>query len=82
MGPKIEAACRFVERTGGEAVIGALSELRDVAAGRTGTRVFPPAEALYEDLLKGNGRGDRARLASSTGLCPGSRLHLGDATGV
>ncbi len=42
MAPKVEAACRFVERTGGEAVIGSLAELTEVAAGRSGTRVEPP----------------------------------------
>jgi len=41
MGPKVDAACRFVERTGGEAVIGALAELAEVAAGRSGTRIGP-----------------------------------------
>jgi carbamate kinase len=39
MGPKIEAACRFAERTGGEAVIGSLTELADVARGLAGTRI-------------------------------------------
>jgi carbamate kinase len=39
MGPKVEAACRFVERTGGEATIGALSELAAVQRGERGTRV-------------------------------------------
>ena len=39
MGPKVEAACRFVERTGNDAVIGSLAELAAVAAGRAGTRV-------------------------------------------
>jgi carbamate kinase len=39
MGPKVDAACRFVERTGGEAVIGSLAELSEVVAGRRGTRV-------------------------------------------
>jgi carbamate kinase len=39
MGPKIEAACRFVESTGGEAAIGALEELAAVACGEAGTRV-------------------------------------------
>jgi carbamate kinase len=39
MGPKVEAACRFVERTGGEAAIGSLATLPDVVAGRSGTRV-------------------------------------------
>jgi carbamate kinase len=39
MGPKVEAACRFVERNGGDAAIGSLAELEEVAAGRAGTRV-------------------------------------------
>jgi carbamate kinase len=39
MAPKVEAACRFVERTGGEAAIGSLAELTDVVAGRSGTHV-------------------------------------------
>ena len=39
MAPKIEAVCRFVERTGREASIGALAELAGLAAGRSGTRV-------------------------------------------
>ena len=37
MGPKVEAACRFVERTGARAAIGALSELPAIVAGRAGT---------------------------------------------
>jgi len=45
MGPKVEAACRFVERTGGQAAVGALAELGEVAAGRAGTQVYPlPAD--------------------------------------
>jgi carbamate kinase len=43
MGPKVEAACRFVERTGGRAAIGALEDADRVAAGRAGTQVLPPA---------------------------------------
>ena len=43
MAPKVEAVCRFVERTGGEAVIGSLAELTEVAAGRSGTRIEPLA---------------------------------------
>ena len=39
MGPKIEAACRFVERTGGEAFIGSLAELDAIARGEAGTRI-------------------------------------------
>jgi len=41
MAPKVEAACRFVERTGGVAAIGALSEAAAVLAGRKGTIVRP-----------------------------------------
>jgi carbamate kinase len=43
MGPKIEAACRFVERTGGEAVIGSLADLGAVARGEAGTSILPTA---------------------------------------
>jgi len=39
MAPKVEAACRFVERTGNEAVVGSLAELATVAGGLAGTRV-------------------------------------------
>lgn len=42
MGPKIEAACRFVERTGGEAAIGSLAELDAVARGHAGTQIAIP----------------------------------------
>jgi carbamate kinase len=38
MGPNVEAGCRFVERTGGEAMIGALRDLTAVANGTAGTR--------------------------------------------
>ena len=39
MGPKVEAACRFVERTGGVAAIGALADVVALARGRAGTRI-------------------------------------------
>ncbi|WP_084965390.1 carbamate kinase [Thermoactinospora rubra] len=39
MRPKVEGACRFAERTGRPAAIGALSELEDVVAGTAGTRI-------------------------------------------
>jgi carbamate kinase len=39
MGPKVEAACRFVERTGGTAAIGALSELGAMVRGDAGTQI-------------------------------------------
>jgi carbamate kinase len=41
MGPKVEAACRFVERTGGTAAIGALKDAAEIVAGRAGTLVCP-----------------------------------------
>ncbi|HJX49195.1 MAG TPA: carbamate kinase [Gaiellaceae bacterium] len=39
MGPKVEAACRFVERTGGSCGIGALSELAALVRGDAGTQI-------------------------------------------
>lgn len=39
MGPKVEAACRFTERTGGLAAIGSLDDAAAVVAGSAGTRV-------------------------------------------
>lgn len=41
MGPKVEAACRFVEATGRRAAIGRLGEAAEVVAGRAGTTVEP-----------------------------------------
>lgn len=46
MGPKVEAAARFVERTGGRTVIGSLDELPDVLEGRAGTRVVASGPEL------------------------------------
>jgi carbamate kinase len=39
MGPKVEAACRFAERTGGFAAIAALDDARRALEGEAGTRV-------------------------------------------
>jgi len=39
MGPKVEAACRFVEATGGRAAIGALTEIDQIVQGKAGTQV-------------------------------------------
>ncbi|MFC8246219.1 carbamate kinase [Streptomyces chartreusis] len=41
MGPKTEAAARFVERTGGLAAIGALDAAYDIVHGRSGTLIRP-----------------------------------------
>ena len=45
MGPKIEAACRFVEATGGIAGIGALDGATEIVRGVAGTRVVPAGDA-------------------------------------
>lgn len=39
MGPKVEAARRFVQETGGTAAIGALEQLGAILAGKAGTRI-------------------------------------------
>jgi carbamate kinase len=44
MGPKVEAACRFVEATGATAAIGALGDAVQIVAGTAGTVVKPEAE--------------------------------------
>jgi carbamate kinase len=41
MGPKVEAACRFVEAGGTRAVITDLDDIHDAVAGHTGTVVVP-----------------------------------------
>jgi len=43
MGPKVEAVCGFVERTGGMAAIGALDDAPAILAGKAGTVVTPPS---------------------------------------
>ncbi len=39
MGPKVDAACRFVEATGGRAAIGALTQIKQIVDGDAGTQV-------------------------------------------
>jgi carbamate kinase len=41
MGPKVEAVCRYVERTGQRAAITSLHRISEAAAGTAGTRVTP-----------------------------------------
>ncbi len=43
MGPKVEAACRFVEQGGQHAVITELDQILEAVAGRAGTLVVPDA---------------------------------------
>lgn len=49
MGPKVEAVCRFVEKTGRTAVIGSLNEIDQILAGTSGTRVVPEKGVVYAD---------------------------------
>jgi carbamate kinase len=46
MGPKVEAVCSFVNKTGGFAAIGALNKLADVLNGQAGTRIDHSARTL------------------------------------
>jgi carbamate kinase len=41
MGPKVEAAARFVERTGARAAIGGLQQIEQIVNGTAGTQVVP-----------------------------------------
>jgi carbamate kinase len=41
MGPKVEAACRFVTVTGNRAAIGALKDIEAIVTGSAGTQVMP-----------------------------------------
>jgi carbamate kinase len=41
MGPKVDAACRFVEVTGDLAAIGRLEDAQDILAGKAGTIITP-----------------------------------------
>ena len=46
MGPKVEAAVEFAERTGKTAAIGALADLTRIARGEAGTVVTPEADEV------------------------------------
>jgi carbamate kinase len=46
MGPKVDAACRFVKATGKAAAIGALADLGAIIAGKAGTTVSTKAREI------------------------------------
>jgi carbamate kinase len=46
MGPKVEAACRFVDETGQIAAIGAMRDAAAVVRGDAGTEVRPGDESI------------------------------------
>jgi carbamate kinase len=43
MGPKVDAACRFVETTGKRAAIGSLEDIEKIVDGAAGTNVVSAA---------------------------------------
>ena len=47
MGPKGEAACRFVEKSGKTAGFGALDQIDEILAGRSGTRVVAEEGVVF-----------------------------------
>lgn len=51
MGPKVEAACRFVEATGKKAVIGRLEDAEAMFLGKAGTTVMPGTQWRPESLI-------------------------------
>jgi carbamate kinase len=57
MGPKVEAVCRFVERTGGTAAIGSLDDIEALLDGRVGTQVRADGPAI--EYGKGEARHER-----------------------
>lgn len=60
MGPKVEAACRFAERTGRRAGIGAIAQAQAILAGTAGTIVGP------RDVQPREGASTAARMPSGT----------------
>ena len=63
MGPKVRAACEFVERTGGFAAIGSIDDAPALLAGTAGTTITPtPADvAGFGASVQDAGRDPRAR---------------------
>jgi carbamate kinase len=55
MGSKVESACRFVDRTGKRAAIGAVPDAVALTAGEAGTQILPdkPGHALQADGTAG-----------------------------
>ena len=52
MGPKVEAACRFVEVTGGMAGIGRLEDAVAILAGTAGTILTPTGDYSFPGVSK------------------------------
>jgi carbamate kinase len=58
MGPKVEAVCHFVERTGARGAIGSLDQIDELISGRAGTQVLSDGPELQYGETKE--RNDRA----------------------
>jgi carbamate kinase len=56
MGPKVRAACRFVDATGGIAAIGAVADARALLHGRCGTIVHAVDDPARADAAEARGR--------------------------
>ena len=56
MAPKVEAACRFVERTGHAAVIGSLDEIGSLVRQRAGTVVTGRPTSVVATTINQGGR--------------------------
>jgi carbamate kinase len=56
MGPKVDAACRFVELTGGVAAIGTLADATAILRGEAGTIVTPNGEYAGADAARASVR--------------------------
>ena len=48
MGPKVDAAARFVEATGKRAAIGSLADIEQIVDGQAGTSVVPASDTKEE----------------------------------
>lgn len=68
MGPKVEAACRFVEAGGRRAAIGNLADALDIVRGRAGTQVIadndPNPHTLPTDARHPQARGSLSQLTN------------------
>ena len=73
MGPKVEAACRFTEATGGIAGIGALADARASLAVSAGRPSRCPALVTVSGARSCRVRSRRRRVTTPCGVAPGAR---------
>jgi carbamate kinase len=68
MGPKVDAACRFVEVTGDMAAIGRLEDVQEILAGDAGTIITPRGDyGGPGDLSPRHGGGHPRRRSTDAG---------------